>query len=232
MSHGPPTLGSIASGEGAVDHFVYLDETGTLDFDDIAGERYFGVGSATWTGHHGEAIWQGHLLRLNLEAAGIRLPKGLHAKNDSAATRSQVFELIATQRPRLDATLLLKSNAQPQVRRAGKVRLYKLALWMHLKHVIPTISARGDSIFVIAGHLQTTGHREAIRSAIDDVADQLENDRRVVACIWEAPSSWGIQVADYALWRIQREDAGRALPRSAELIDPCIASRFYPWQKA
>lgn len=171
-------------------------------------------------------------MRLSLAAAGIRLPKGLHAKNDSAATRAQVFELIAAQSPRLDATLLLKSNAQPQVRRAGKVRLYKLAVWMHLKHVIPTISGPGDSIFVIAGHLQTTGHRDAIRAAISDFASQLDNDRRVVACIWEAPSSWGIQVADYALWRIQREDAGRPLLRSAELIDPYIASRFYPWQKA
>jgi hypothetical protein len=31
-----------------------------------------------------------------------------------------------------------------------------------------------------------------------------------VTCIWEAPSAWGIQSADYALWRIQRivEDKG------------------------
>ena len=82
-----------------MDHHVYLDETGTLDFDDVAGERYFGVGSATWAGHHGEAIWQGHRLRLELEAAGIRLAKGLHATNDSTTTRSQVFELIAAQNP-------------------------------------------------------------------------------------------------------------------------------------
>lgn len=214
-----------------MDHYLYLDETGTLDFDDIPGERYFGVGSATWTGHHGEAIWQGHQLRLDLEAAGIRLPKGLHAKDDSMATRSQVFELIAAQNPRLDATLLLKSKAQPQVRRAGKVRLYKLAVWMHLKHVIPSLSSPGDSIFVVAGHLQTSGHRDAIRTSIADIVGQLDHDRRVVACIWEAPSSWGIQVADYALWLIQREDAGRSLPRNAEAISPCFASRYYPWGK-
>lgn len=215
-----------------MDHYVYLDETGTLDFDDVAGERYFGIGSATWAGHHGEAIWQGHRLRLDLEAAGIRLAKGLHAKDDSPATRAQVYSLIAAQRPRLDSTMLLKSNAQPQVRIAGKVRLYKLAMWLHLKYLIPAISGAGDSIFVIAGHLQTTGHRVAIRTAIADIAGQLGNDRLIVPCIWEASSSWGIQVADYALWRVQREDAGRKLPRGAELIDSCIASRYYPWQKA
>lgn len=128
--------------------------------------------------------------------------------------------------------MLLKSNAQPQVRVAGKVRLYKVAMWLHLKYLIPAISGPGDTIFVIAGHLQTTGHREAIRNAIADITSQLGNDRLVVPCIWEASSSWGIQVADYALWRVQREDAGRPLPRGADLIDPCIASRYYPWQKA
>ena len=94
-----------------MDYCVDLDETGTLDFDDAAEERYFGVGSATWAGHHGEAIWQGHRLRLELEGAGIRLAKGLHATNGSATTRSQVFELIAAQKPRLDSTMLLKSSS-------------------------------------------------------------------------------------------------------------------------
>ncbi|MCW2791957.1 MAG: hypothetical protein JWO76_1055 [Nocardioides sp.] len=66
-----------------VDHYLYLDETGTLDFENRPGEEYFGVGTAHFEGDHRDAIWEGHQLRVGLEAKGIKLPKGLHAKNDS-----------------------------------------------------------------------------------------------------------------------------------------------------
>ena len=66
----------LSTQRDAMDHYVYLDDTGTLDFDDVAGERCFGVGSATWAGHHGEAIWQGHRLRLELEACRHSASKG------------------------------------------------------------------------------------------------------------------------------------------------------------
>lgn len=91
------------------------------------------------------------------------------------------------------------------------------------------MSRPGDRIFVVAGHLQTTGHREAIRHAIDDVCAQVEFGRTVVPCIWEAPSSWGIQAADYALWRIQRGVEGKTIPLYADQIRDQIATTFYPW---
>lgn len=101
---------------------------------------------------------------------------------------------------------------------------------MHLKFVIPAIGEAGDSILVIAGHLQTTGHREAIRTAIADIASQLGNDRSIEPCIWEASSFWGIQVADYAQWRVQGEGAGYlGLPRRCplELVLPASPSRSH-----
>jgi hypothetical protein len=212
-----------------VDHYLYLDETGTLDFEGRPGEEYFGVGTAHFEGDHRDAIWEGHQLRVGLEAKGIKLPKGVHAKNDSHPTRGDVYATIAAQQVRFDATLLKKSAAYPNVRAGGKARLYKMAIWLHLKYVIPLVAATGDRIFVIAGHLQTSGHRDAIRHAVDDVCRQNAFDRTVVPCIWEAQSSWGIQAADYALWRIQRIAEGKTVPAYTDVIQGQIKSIFRPW---
>ena len=211
------------------DHYLYLDETGTLDFQSRPGEAYFGVGTAHFAGDHRDAIWEGHQLRVALEHRGIKLPKGLHAKNDSHPTRSEVYDLLSSQPVRFDATLLRKERAFAQVRAGGKPRLYKMAIWLHLKYVVPLISSRDDRVFVIAGHLQTTGHREAIRHAVDDVCRQVGFNRAVIPCIWEAQSSWGIQSADYALWRVQRSAEGKPVPAYAARIDGRIGSIFQPW---
>lgn len=211
------------------DHYLYLDETGTLDFQSRPGEAFFGVGTAHFSGDHRDAIWEGHQLRVNLEASGVRLPKGLHAKNDSHPTRAAVYGVLSTQSVRFDATLLKKDAANSNVKAAGKVRLYKMAVWLHLKYVLPAVSRPGDRILVVAGHLQTSSHRDAIRHAVGDVCDQMEFDRIVVPCIWEAPSSWGIQAADYALWRIQRMVEGKTIPAYTEPLLSQIASVFRPW---
>jgi hypothetical protein len=211
------------------DHYLYLDETGTLDFESRPGEAFFGVGTAHFAGDHRDAIWAGHQLRVGLEAKGIRLPKGLHAKNDSHATRMDVYAELAGQAVRFDATMLKEAAAYPHVKAAGKVRLYKMAVWLHLKHVVGEVTAAGDRVFVIAGHLQTSSHREAIRHAVADVCAQLTYSCHVVPCIWEASSSWGIQAADYALWRIQRVTEGKAVPAYADVITAKVQSTFCPW---
>lgn len=212
-----------------MDHYLYLDETGTLDFEARPGEEFFGVGTAHYPGEHAQELWQGHQLRCQLEAGGVRLQKGLHAKNDSAATRAQVYRIVANQGARFDSTLLKKANAYPRVKAEGKVRLYKMALWLHLKHVIGLVSSPGDRVFVVVGHLQTSTRRDAIRHAVKDVCSQMGYDREVVACIWDAPTSWGIQVADYMLWRVQREAEGKNVPTYSDAVEPLIHSRFAPW---
>lgn len=213
------------------DHYLYLDETGTLDFESRPGEAYFGVGTAHFAGDHRDSLWAGHQLRIELEAKGVRLPKGLHAKNDSHATRQVVYDTLALQPVRFDATMLRKENAYERVRAAGKVRLYKVAVWLHLKHVIFEVSDPGDRIFVVAGRLQTSSHREAIRHAIEDVCAQAGFHRVVIPCIWEAPSSWGIQAVDYALWAVQRDVEGKKVPHYCQRVGSQTMSVFKPWDR-
>ena len=140
--------------------YVYADETGSLEFEGQgSAKRYFGFGTATFGGDHRDQIWEGLQLRCHLEASGVSVPKGLHAKDDSRRTRAQVFEVIRTQAPRFDTTFLAKSNAYGYVRTAGPVRLYKLAWFLHMKYVVPRISSPDDTIYVIVGKLQTHNKR-------------------------------------------------------------------------
>jgi hypothetical protein len=80
------------------DVFIYADETGDLDMTGARGtSTYFGFGTAVLLDDHGHQLWQGQQLRCALEAKGVRLPAGVHAKNDSHATRDEVFDLIRRQ---------------------------------------------------------------------------------------------------------------------------------------
>ncbi|MGL5817764.1 MAG: DUF3800 domain-containing protein [Phycicoccus sp.] len=210
--------------------FMYADETGDLGYDSAA--AYFGLGTATFAGDHPKELWQGLDLRVRLEQRGVRLQRGLHAKNDSASTRGQMFDVIADQPFRFDSTLLLKANAYPRVRAEGPVRLYQMALYLHVKEIVLQVSRPGDEVFFIAGHLQTNAKRDAIYEAVRRVCAQLSDDREMVPCVWDAPSSWGIQVADYCLWSVQRALLGKPNPWHARCVEPKVASTFLPWGRA
>lgn len=125
--------------------------------------------------------------------------------------------------------MLRKANDDGALQLAGKVKLYRSALWLHLERVIALVSNPGDKIYVIVGNLQTSGHREAIRQTVEDVCKQLSFDRVMVPCIWEAPSAWGIQAIDYALWAVQREVEGKSVPEYCGLIADNIKSQVCPW---
>lgn len=213
------------------DYYVYVDETGSADYNKKSGE-YFSVGSVAYEGDHRDPLWRGFQLRADLEARGVHLPTGFHAADDSRATRNEVFEAIKQFPPmRFDATHLLKENAYDSVRKEGKTRLYHLALYIHLKHVLQLLGGVGDRVFVIAGTIHLTkGTAQAAKGALEDVCRQSSKlNRPVIPCLWEARTSWGIQVADYCLWALQREIAGKPCQWFPSVVKPLQASDFYPW---
>lgn len=215
------------------DVFMYADETGDLDMAGKPGtSTYFGFGTAVFPDEHGRQLWEGMRLRCHLERSGLALPGGLHAKNDSHSTRDEVFDLVRRQAPRFDTTFLLKSSAYDSVKAAGPVRLYKLAWYLHFKEVVRQISRPGDCVYVIVASLKTHNKRSAIRGALEDVCQQSANDREIVPCIWDASSSWGIQVADYALWATQRVMEQRECTWYGSSVEPTLRSVFTPWGRA
>ncbi len=208
---------------------MYADETGDLDLSGSPGASdYFGFGTAVFVGDHGAALWEGLHLRAQLERKGLHLPKGLHAKNDSHGTRDHAFALVARQAPRFDTTFLYKPNAYPRVREAGQLRLYELAWYLHFKEVARQVSQPGDTLYVVAATLTTNRKAGSARDALRDVCQQVAQDREIVLCVWDASSSWGVQVAEYGLCAAQRVLEDRPCPWFEPAIRPTLAAHSRP----
>ncbi|TQS30416.1 DUF3800 domain-containing protein [Microbispora sp. KK1-11] len=208
---------------------MYADETGDMGVPGISGvSRYFGCGTAVFRGEHGERIWQGLRLRCDLERRGVSLPKGRHAKDDSQSTRDEVFDVIKDQRPRIDATFLYKGNAHPSVRERQQW-LYKLAWFSHFRQIVSQVSGPGDTLYVIAASLTTSRKVMNAREALRDVCGQFDADREIVLCVWDAQSTWGIQVADYSLWAVQRHLENRPCKWFESHVKPNVRSLLTPW---
>jgi hypothetical protein len=210
--------------------YLYADETGNLDYAGSGkpgASDYFGFGTAVYYDDHGSQLMQGLRLRAAVTANGVSLARGFHAVDDSYTTRSEMYDSIATQAPRFDTTFLLKSGAYPWVRQGGEMRLYKLAWYLHLKEVALRVSTRDDKVFVVAGTFGTKSRRTQAEAALGDVCRQV--DRDITLCVWDAATSWGLQVADYALWAVHRDLLGRHCPWFAAAIQPSLASTFTPW---
>jgi len=214
------------------DIYLYADESGDLDLTGTPGSSaFFGFGTAAFEGEHGNRLWEGLQLRCELERRGVHLHRGFHAKNDSRATRGEVFALIAAQAPRLDVTFLLKASTSPDVRSRGPIALYQTALLLHLTGVISQVGGPADTVYVIVGSLHTSRKRDAIRHAVEDALLHLgkRHTRALIPCIWDAPSSWGIQVADYGLWAVQRDLEGRPSEWLESCVRPSLTSLATPW---
>lgn len=136
-SEGSPSIRTVAR------VYEYADETGDLGYHSEA--LYFGVDTATFHGDHSREILQGAPATARSRVRRVRMRPGLHAKDDSHATRAAMFELIAQQRPRFDTTFLNKSNAYAGVRSRGPVYLYQSAIYQHFKEILRQVSESGAS---------------------------------------------------------------------------------------
>lgn len=192
--------------------------------------KYFGLGQATFRGDHGRQVWEGMQLRFSLESEGVRLPGGLHAKNDPAKIRDRVYSLIEKHAPRIDTTFLRKDRAFPQVRRQileNETYLYRLTWYLHFKWQAKYVLNPADKVFVIAATLGTGKKKRAAREAIEKVCEQFPR-LDLTLCTWDSASSWGLQVADYTLWSVQR----RLLHGCDHYrrVYPLLKTCFRPWE--
>lgn len=212
------------------DYFVYIDETGTLDFREPQTESdspYFGIGSATFKDEHADILWNMLVLRASLEDQGISLPRGFHAKNDSMNTRAQVFALLSQQPPVFHATFLYKSRAYSYVQQAGKMWLYKLALYEHVRGLCQTVFDKNDHLYLVLATFGTKSEKTAAETALLDISNQMPQE--ITPCYWDSASSSGLQIADYMLWGLQRRMSKRDLRDfevCARIPPDCVR---YPW---
>jgi hypothetical protein len=212
---------------------MYADETGNLDYNIAGGgSRYFGIGTATWPGDPAEHLWQGERMRFGHAAVGIGNTKGYHAKDDSRTARMDVYRIIQQQAPRFDTTFLAKDNAYAAVKSRGQAYLYQLAWYLHFKEIARQVTSPGDTLYVAVATLGTSARRSAFSSAIDNVCAQVASYLcRVYVAHWDSATCWGLQVADYGLWAVQRH-IERGDETYMPYIQPSLSSEFTPWGRA
>lgn len=222
----PPDRHLIYWRAGMARIYVFIDEAGDFTFSRKEGaSRYFMIGSATMSSTQlGADLLD---LRRKLAFDANTLIHEFHAANDKQAVRDLVFDLIAKDSVRIDATILDKTKTQDHLRQ-DPLRFYKQALYLHLKYVAQHIAGPLDELFVVTSSLQIKKKKKAVRLAMLDVVSQASRSTRVRAAFWPASCDPCLQVADYATWAIQRKYE-RDDSRSYDLIAHRIESEFQPF---
>jgi hypothetical protein len=206
---------------------VFADESGNLDFNRKRGaSRYFILTSVTCPGFEvGNALLE---LRRDLAWEGHGVESELHATTDSLDVRDRVFEILQDHEFRIDATILEKAKAMPRLRR-DEDRFYKMAWYLHMKHVAPRIVRRSDEMFVVGASFGVKKRRSIIHSAVRDVIQQVSPTVDFRTASWSAFSEPNLAVADYCCWAIARKwEGGDHGPYG--LIQSRVRSEFDVWR--
>lgn len=212
------------------ERFIFADEAGCFTFEKRQNvSRYFILVTVIMTDIDvGSAL---HLLRQQLLWEGVELPDYFHACEDKQAIRDRVFETILKYKFEVQATILEKSKAQPQVR-ASRARFYKYPWFYHFKHGISKRIPVDAKLVVTAASLGTKKEKLSFGNAIYDVMAQTLSDGDWVVDFRPANTDCCLQVADYCAWAIQRkwESGGKDI-RSFDLIKDRVTYEYDLWKR-
>jgi hypothetical protein len=209
--------------------FVFADEAGDFHFARSArASKYFIICTIVM-----DACDVGHRLldlrrKLLWEKSPLR-PDGFHASEDKQAVRDQVFTLIAASSLRIQATIMEKSKAQPQVRET-KARFYQYGWLYHLRHGGKKFIRQEREYLITAASIATKRDQAAFTGAVNDVIQQTVPRDSWVTAFARSSSDPCLQIADYCTWAIQRkwESGGEDL-RSYKLIASKIEYEYDLW---
>jgi hypothetical protein len=207
------------------DVYVFADEAGNFDFRRTQGaSQYFILTTVTTQDCSvGAQLLE---LRRGLTWQGHDLPDAFHATQDAQAIRDAVFKMIQARQFRIDATLFEKSKAQPHLQ--SEAGLYKIAWYLHFKHVAPRIAKDSDRLMVTAASIGIKKKRQQFHSALHDVVQQVSTANSFRTAFWTCSSDPCLQMADYCCWAIQRKWEGGD-DRSHKLIADKVHSEYDIW---
>ena len=203
--------------------YVYADEAGNFDFsNNHRASKYFILTTVVIEDH--SIATELFELRRELVWDGFDLSPGFHATEDRQIVRDAVFEILRRHHFRVDATILEKRKAQPQLT-ALAMRFYKYAWFYHMKYVAPRIATNQDELLVVAASLAIKAKKTAFSDAIRDVVEQTATASAWRNVVWPAATDPCLQIADYCSWAIQRKwESGD--DRSYDLIHSKIGSEY------
>lgn len=211
--------------------FVFADEAG--DFEFVRGHnisRYFIL--CTVAMQSCEIANELLHLRRELAFAGLPLGEYFHCTTDQQAVRDRVFETICKHEFHVQATIMEKSKAQPQVRHS-RPRFYQYGWYYHFRHgtdpIIHPFLQPPPELLVTAATIGTKKERASFLSSIEDVMRQTARGKHATH-FCPAAADPCIQVADYCAWAIQRKWE-RGDIRSYDLIKNRITYEFDLWAR-
>lgn len=167
-------------------------------------------------------------LRRDMLWRRLPLGDGFHAAPDKQLVRDEVFTLICQHDFSIQATIMEKSKAQPQVR-TTKDRFYKYGWYYHFLHGMkPTITPY-DELLVTAASVEHSKKKQgAFTSSVNDVVNQTISRSDWHTSFHPSATDPCLQVADYCTWAIQRKwEQGDA--RSYDLIKDRISYEYDLW---
>jgi len=204
--------------------YLYADESGNFDFSRKEGAtRYFVLTTVAFFDDR-RALVDLDALRQTVSSELTVPVTHFHASEDRQAVRDRVFESLRLHRFRVDATILEKPKAHPQIRETDDA-FYRFAWTQHLR-IMYAVSRPGDEILVTAASLGGTRRKERpFRSALSDATARFARERAIRTVHQPSDSDPGLQIADYCSWAIFRRWE-RGDDRSWRLIQDKIRSEL------
>ena len=203
--------------------YIYADESGNFDFSVHTGaSKYFIVTTVMLQDH--KVASELFELRRNLAWKGSNLPTGFHATEDSQAVRNEVFGILQPHDFRVDATIMDKRKAQPQLR-PSEIRFYQHGWLYHMRYIAPKVATSQDEVLVVAAAVATKKRAASFNNAVKDVMRQISPANALKSVHWPAATDPCLQIAVYCSWAIQRKwEMGD--DRSYSLIKSKVKSEY------
>ena len=116
-----------------------------------------------------------------------------HATADQQSIRDEVYDLIRDEDFTVQATIMEKSKAQPQVRESNE-RFYKYGWLYHFRHGIMSNAQKTDELLITTASVATRKAQGAFTDAVNDVVQQ-----RISRSQWRTSSALARATRAYKL---------------------------------
>jgi hypothetical protein len=204
--------------------YIFLDEAGNLDFSP-SGSRTFVLTSVSMRrpfpasealdGYKHDCLEYG----LNTEY--------FHCANDNGHVRAKVFGLIAAHLDGMciDSLIVEKRKTGPALQEDK--RFYPEMLGYLLKYVLPKeLAAGAEEVIVITDTIPVNKKRHAVEKGVHlALAEMLPAGMKYRILHHESRSHFGLQVADYCCWAVQRKHQ-MGETSYFDIIKPAMRSEF------
>jgi hypothetical protein len=207
--------------------YLFADESGDFGFSNKPNvSRYYTICTVTCnTCEIGTK-----LLELRRELAWEKAPLGeyFHASEDKQEIRNRVFDLLRSADFQIDATIMEKRKAQPQVRGTNSV-FYRYGWFYHFRNIARRIfDAPTTELLITAASVGTRKQQATFTSVVNNVVQQIAPGNLWSTYFCPAASDPCLQVADYCAWAIHKKWE-RKDTRSYDLIHAKIRREYDLW---